>query len=74
MPKWYTIGDLGQYQDKNQWLIKINERPIALFKYKNDFFKCKLSFKHPFLPLDSLPTTTFFFEKQFEKRYFAWQN
>ena len=51
MPKWYTIGDLDQYQDKNQWLIKINERPIALFKYKNDFFAIKNSCAHQGYPL-----------------------
>ena len=51
MPKWYTIGDLGQYQDKNQWLIKINKRPIALFKYINDFFAIKNSCAHQGYPL-----------------------
>ena len=51
MPKWYTIGDLDQYQDKTQWLIKINERPIALFKYNSNFFAIKNSCAHQGYPL-----------------------
>tara|TARA_B100001179_G_C18349187_1_gene300063 strand:- start:33 stop:341 length:309 start_codon:yes stop_codon:yes gene_type:complete len=51
MPKWYTIGNLDKYQNGTQWLIKINKRPIALFKYNMDFFAIKNSCAHQGYPL-----------------------
>ena len=48
---WYKIGKLEDYQIGNKWLIKIKNRPIALFKYNNNFFAIKNSCTHQGYPL-----------------------
>ena len=51
MPKWSKIGALSNYQNSNQWLIEINNRPIALFRYNNEYYAIKNSCAHQGYPL-----------------------
>tara|TARA_Y100001970_G_C14192883_1_gene836384 strand:- start:537 stop:842 length:306 start_codon:yes stop_codon:yes gene_type:complete len=51
MPKWNKIGLIADYNKGNQWLIEINKRPIALFKYNNQYYAIKNSCAHQGYPL-----------------------
>ena len=51
MAKWHKIGPSSKYEDSKQWLIEINNRPIALFKYKNKYYAIKNSCAHQGYPL-----------------------
>ena len=51
MAKWYKIGPSSKYEDSKQWLIEINNRPIALFKYKDTYYAIKNSCAHQGYPL-----------------------
>ena len=51
MSKWSKIGALSNYQNSNQWLIEINNRPIALFRYHNEYYAIKNSCAHQGYPL-----------------------
>ena len=51
MPKWSKIGPISNYQNSNQWLIEINNRPIALFRYNNEYYAIKNSCAHQGYPL-----------------------
>ena len=51
MGKWYKIGPSSQYEDSKQWLIEINNRPIALFRYQNKYYAIKNSCAHQGYPL-----------------------
>ena len=51
MPKWSKIGSVSNYQKSNQWLIEINNRPIALFRYNNEYYAIKNSCAHQGYPL-----------------------
>ena len=51
MGKWHKIGPSSKYEDSKQWLIEINNRPIALFKYQNKYYAIKNSCAHQGYPL-----------------------
>ena len=51
MPKWNKIGAISDYSDGNQWLIEIDKRPVALFKYNNQYYAIKNSCAHQGYPL-----------------------
>ena len=51
MSTWHEIGPLDKFSDGNQWLIQIDERPVALFKYNNDFYALKNGCLHQGFPL-----------------------
>jgi len=51
MSKWNKIGPISKYRNSNQWLIKINGRPVALFKYNNKYYAIKNSCAHQGYPL-----------------------
>ena len=51
MPKWSKIGSVANYQKSNQWLIEINNRPVALFRYNNEYYAIKNSCAHQGYPL-----------------------
>ena len=37
MSNWEKAGKLSSFKEGCQWLVDINNRPIALFKYENNF-------------------------------------
>ena len=37
MANWKIVGPVEDYLDGNKWIIHINEKPIALFKYEENF-------------------------------------
>ena len=51
MPKWNKIGEISDYSDGNQWLIEIDKRPVALFKFNNQYYAIKNSCAHQGYPL-----------------------
>ena len=38
MGKWKPIGPIDQYSDGNKWIVHVDERPVALFKYEEKFY------------------------------------
>ena len=46
MDNWKKVGTLNEFNVNNQWLIEIENRPIALFKYDNNFYALKNSCLH----------------------------
>ena len=51
MPKWNNIGPISKYDNGNQWLVEIGTKPIALFKYNNNYYAIKNSCAHQGYPL-----------------------
>jgi len=51
MPKWNNIGLISEYNKGNQWLIEIGTKPIALFKYNDNYYAIKNSCAHQGYPL-----------------------
>tara|TARA_B110000116_G_C16637260_1_gene491154 strand:- start:407 stop:712 length:306 start_codon:yes stop_codon:yes gene_type:complete len=51
MPKWNNIGLISEYNKGNQWLIEIGTKPVALFKYNDDYYAIKNSCAHQGYPL-----------------------
>ena len=51
MDNWKKIGTLNEFNVNNQWLIEIENRPIALFKYDDNFYALKNSCLHQGFPL-----------------------
>ena len=51
MANWKIVGPVEDYLDGNKWIIHINEKPIALFKYDGKFYALKNSRLHQGVPL-----------------------
>ena len=51
MDNWKIVGPVEDYLDGNKWIIHINEKPIALFKYEEKFYALKNSCLHQGFPL-----------------------
>ena len=51
MVNWKTVGPLGDFSEGNKWIIHIDDRPIALFKYENKFYALKNGCMHQGFPL-----------------------
>ena len=51
MSNWIKIGPVSKYQKSNQWLVKIKNRPIALFLYEKKYYAIKNSCAHQGYPL-----------------------
>ena len=51
MPKWNNIGAISKYKNENQWLVEIEGRPVALFKYNDNYYAIKNSCAHQGYPL-----------------------
>ena len=51
MSNWEKAGKLSYFKKGCQWLVSINNRPIALFKYENNFYAIRNSCLHQGFPL-----------------------
>ena len=51
METWHKIGSINDYSNGNKWIIEINKKPIALFKYENKFYALKNGCMHQGFPL-----------------------
>ena len=51
MEKWKTVGPVENYADGNKWIIHVEERPVALFKYEEKFYALKNGCLHQGFPL-----------------------
>ena len=51
MDNWKIVGPVEDYLVGNKWIIHINEKPIALFKYEEKFYAMKNSCLHQGFPL-----------------------
>ena len=51
MDNWKIVGPVEDYLDGNKWIIHINGKPIALFKYEEKFYAMKNSCLHQGFPL-----------------------
>lgn len=51
MPSWKRIGLIKEFEKGNKWLIEIDNRPIALFKYDKRFYALKNGCMHQGFPL-----------------------
>ena len=51
MDKWKIVGPVEDYSDGNQWIVHVDDRPVALFKYEEKFYALKNSCLHQGFPL-----------------------
>ena len=51
MNKWNKIGPVTDYNDGNKWIIHIEGRQVALFKYEDKFYALKNGCLHQGFPL-----------------------
>ena len=51
MAKWKTVGPVKNYANGNKWIVQIDERPVALFKYEEKFYALKNGCLHQGFPL-----------------------
>ena len=51
MGKWKIVGAVEDYSDGNKWIVHIDDRPVALFKYEEQFYALKNSCLHQGFPL-----------------------
>ena len=51
MKNWHKIGSVDEYKNDNKWIVKINNKPIALFKYKDNYYALKNGCMHQGFPL-----------------------
>ena len=51
MDKWKIVGPIADYSDKNKWIIHVDDRPIALFKYEEKYYALKNGCMHQGFPL-----------------------
>ena len=51
MAEWKVIGPIENYDKGNKWIVEINKKPIALFKYENKFYALKNGCMHQGFPL-----------------------
>ena len=51
MAKWKIVGPIEDYSSGNKWIVQIDDRPIALFKYEEKFYALKNGCMHQGFPL-----------------------
>ena len=51
MSKWKIVGPVDNFSDGNKWIVQIEGRPVALFKYEEKFYALKNSCLHQGFPL-----------------------
>ena len=51
MDKWKKVGPVADYNDGNKWIVLVDERPVALFKYEDKFYALKNGCLHQGFPL-----------------------
>ena len=51
MDNWKEIGHISKYSTGNKWIIEIDKKPVALFKYEGDFYALKNGCIHQGFPL-----------------------
>ena len=51
MDKWKTVGPVDNYSDGNKWIVQVNNRPVALFKYEENYYALKNRCLHQGFPL-----------------------
>jgi len=50
-PKWNIVGLVEKFVEGEKWIVEINKRPVALFKYENQFYALKNGCLHQGFPL-----------------------
>tara|TARA_B100000945_G_C20091237_1_gene461378 strand:- start:238 stop:540 length:303 start_codon:yes stop_codon:yes gene_type:complete len=48
---WHSIGKKDKYSKGDKWLVKVNGRPVGLFRYNNNYYAIKNSCLHQGYPL-----------------------
>ena len=51
MDIWKNIGPVEDYLDGNKWIVEVDNKPIALFKYEEKFYALKNGCLHQGFPL-----------------------
>ena len=51
MKKWKIIGPVKDYSEGNKWIVEINNKPVALFKYEDKYYALKNGCMHQGFPL-----------------------
>ena len=51
MSHWEKAGKLSDFKKGCQWQVEIQDRPVALFKYENNFYAIRNSCLHQGFPL-----------------------
>ena len=51
MSDWKKAGKLSDFESGCQWQVDIDNRPVALFKYENNFYAIRNSCLHQGFPL-----------------------
>ena len=51
MAKWKKVGLVTDFIEGNKWIVQIDERPVALFKYEENFYALKNGCMHQGFPL-----------------------
>tara|TARA_B100000131_G_scaffold314719_1_gene352000 strand:+ start:271 stop:579 length:309 start_codon:yes stop_codon:yes gene_type:complete len=51
MENWHIIGPVSNYSTGNKWIVEVNKKPIALFKYENSYYALKNGCMHQGFPL-----------------------
>ena len=51
MSKWKIVGPVDNFSEGNKWIVQIEGRPVALFKYEKKFYALKNSCLHQGFPL-----------------------
>ncbi len=51
MVKWNIVGPIEDYSDGNKWIVHVDGKPIALFKYEGTFYALKNGCMHQGFPL-----------------------
>ena len=51
MDIWKTVGPVENYADGNKWIVHIEDRQVALFKYEKKFYALKNGCLHQGFPL-----------------------
>ena len=51
MNNWKTVGLVKDFEKGNKWIVHVEKRPIALFKYENKFYAIKNGCLHQGFPL-----------------------
>ena len=51
MGEWKIVGPVEKYSDGNKWIVLVDNRPVALFKYEEKFYALKNGCLHQGFPL-----------------------
>ena len=51
MGTWKIVGPVENYSKGNKWIVQVEDRPVALFKYEEKFYALKNGCLHQGFPL-----------------------